>query len=92
MTIKIPAGTYIFTLKASPIAKGMNYDAFIMGITGINTTRVQSTFYMNYGNGFGPMLTSTCVEKVSAGTYGIAFLSSQPRNVNDIEFRAIRIK
>lgn len=92
VTIKIPTGTYIFTLKASPIAKGINYDAFTMGISGINTARTQNTFYMNYGNGFGPMLTSTCVEMVSAGTYGFAFWSSQPRNVNNIELRAIRIK
>jgi len=63
-----------------------------MGITGINTTRTQNTFYMNYGNGFGPILSSTCVEKVSAGTYGIAFWSSQTRTINKIEFQAIRIK
>ncbi|MFR6210846.1 MAG: hypothetical protein ACLUKF_10290 [Coprococcus comes] len=91
-TVTIPAGTYIFTLKASPCAKGQSYDAFIMGITGINSTRTQNTFYMNFGNGFYPILTSTCIEKVPAGTYGIAFWSSQPRNVNGIELRAIRIK
>ena len=91
-TVTIPAGTYIFTLKATPCAKGQSYDAFIMGITGINSTRTQNTFYMNFGNGFYPILTSTCIEKVHAGTYGIAFWSSQPRNVNGIELRAIRIK
>lgn len=91
-TVTIPAGTYIFTLKAAPCAKGQSYDAFIMGITGINSTRTQNTFYMNFGNGFYPILTSTCIEKVPAGTYGIAFWSSQPRNVNGIELRAIRIK
>ena len=91
-TVTIPAGTYIFTLKAAPCAKGQSYDAFIMGITGIDSTRTQNTFYMNFGNGFYPILTSTCVEKVSKGTYGIAFWSSQPRNVNGIEIRAIRIK
>ena len=91
-TVTIPAGTYIFTLKATPCAKGQSYDAFIMGITGINSTRTQNTFYMNFGNGFYPILTSTCIEKVPAGTYGIAFWSSQPRNVNGIELRAIRIK
>lgn len=91
-TVTIPAGTYIFTLKATPCAKGQSYDAFIMGITGINSTRTQNTFYMNFGNGFYPVLTSTCIEKVPAGTYGIAFWSSQPRNVNGIELRAIRIK
>ena len=91
-TVTIPAGTYIFTLKATPCAKGQSYDAFIMGITGINSTRTQNTFYMNFGNGFYPTLTSTCIEKVPAGTYGIAFWSSQPRNVNGIELRAIRIK
>ena len=91
-TVTIPAGTYIFTLKAIPCAKGQSYDAFIMGITGINSTRTQNTFYMNFGNGFYPVLTSTCIEKVPAGTYGIAFWSSQPRNVNSIELRAIRIK
>lgn len=91
-TVTIPAGTYIFTLKATPCAKGQSYDAFIMGITGINSTRTQNTFYMNFGNGFYPVLTSTCIEKVPAGTYGIAFWSSQPRNVNSIELRAIRIK
>ena len=91
-TVTIPAGTYIFTLKATPCAKGQNYDAFVMGITGINSTRTQNTFYMNFGNGFYPILTSTCIEKVPAGTYGIAFWSSQPRNVNGIELRAIRIK
>lgn len=91
-TVTIPAGTYIFTLKATPCAKGQRYDAFIMGITGINSTRTQNTFYMNFGNGFYPVLTSTCIEKVPAGTYGIAFWSSQPRNVNGIELRAIRIK
>ena len=91
-TVTIPAGTYIFTLKATPCAKGQSYDAFVMGITGINSTRTQNTFYMNFGNGFYPILTSTCIEKVPAGTYGIAFWSSQPRNVNGIELRAIRIK
>ena len=91
-TVTIPAGTYIFTLKATPCAKGQSYDTFIMGITGINSTRTQNTFYMNFGNGFYPVLTSTCIEKVPAGTYGIAFWSSQPRNVNSIELRAIRIK
>lgn len=91
-TVTIPAGTYIFTLKATPCAKGQSYDAFIMGIAGINSTRTQNTFYMNFGNGFYPVLTSTCIEKVPAGTYGIAFWSSQPRNVNGIELRAIRIK
>ena len=91
-TVTIPAGTYIFTLKATPCAKGQSYDAFVMGITGINSTRTQNTFYMNFGNGFYPTLTSTCIEKVPAGTYGIAFWSSQPRNVNSIELRAIRIK
>ena len=91
-TVTIPAGTYIFTLKATPCAKGQSYDAFVMGITGINSTRTQNTFYMNFGNGFYPVLTSTCIEKVPAGTYGIAFWSSQPRNVNGIELRAIRIK
>ena len=91
-TVTIPAGTYIFTLKAAPCAKGQSYDAFTMGITGINSTRTQNTFYMNFGNGFYPTLTSTCIEKVPAGTYGIAFWSSQPRNVNGIEIRAIRIK
>lgn len=91
-TVTIPAGTYIFTLKATPCSKGQSYDAFIMGITGINSTRTQKTFYMNFGNGFYPILTSTCIEKVPAGTYGIAFWSSQPRNVNGIELRAIRIK
>lgn len=91
-TVTIPAGTYIFTLKATPCAKGQSYDAFIMGITGINSTRTQNTFYMNFGNDFYPILTSTCIEKVPAGTYGIAFWSSQPRNVNGIELRAIRIK
>ena len=91
-TVTIPAGTYIFTLKATPCAKGQSYDAFVMGITGINSTRTQNTFYMNFGNGFYPVLTSTCIEKVPAGTYGIAFWSSQPRNVNSIELRAIRIK
>ena len=91
-TVTIPAGTYIFTLKAAPCAKGQSYDAFIMGITGINSTRTQNTFYMNFGNGFYPILTSTCIEKVPAGAYGIAFWSSQPRNVNGIELRAIRIK
>ena len=91
-TVTIPAGTYAFTLKAAPCAKGQSYDAFIMGITGINSTRTQNTFYMNFGNGFYPILTSTCIEKVPAGTYGIAFWSSQPRNVNGIELRAIRIK
>lgn len=91
-TVTIPAGTYIFTLKATPCAKGQSYDAFVMGITGINLTRTQNTFYMNFGNGFYPILTSTCIEKVPAGTYGIAFWSSQPRNVNGIELRAIRIK
>lgn len=91
-TVTIPAGTYIFTLKATPCAKGQSYDAFVMGITGINSTRTQNTFYMNFGNGFYPLLTSTCIEKVPAGTYGIAFWSSQPRNVNGIELRAIRIK
>lgn len=91
-TVTIPAGTYIFALKATPCAKGQSYDAFVMGITGINSTRTQNTFYMNFGNGFYPILTSTCIEKVPAGTYGIAFWSSQPRNVNGIELRAIRIK
>lgn len=91
-TVTIPAGTYIFTLKAAPCAKGQSYDAFIMGITGINSTRTQNTFYMNFGNDFYPILTSTCIEKVPAGAYGIAFWSSQPRNVNGIELRAIRIK
>jgi len=91
-TVTIPAGTYAFTLKAAPCAKGQSYDAFTMGITGINSTRTQNTFYMNFGNGFYPTLTSTCIEKVPAGTYGIAFWSSQPRNVNSIELRAIRIK
>lgn len=91
-TVTIPAGTYIFTLKATPCAKGQSYDVFVMGITGINSTRTQNTFYMNFGNGFYPILTSTCIEKVPAGTYGIAFWSSQPRNVNGIELRAIRIK
>ena len=91
-TVTIPAGTYIFTLKAAPCAKGQSYDAFIMGITGINSMRTQNTFYMNFGNGFYPILTSTCIEKVPAGAYGIAFWSSQPRNVNGIELRAIRIK
>ena len=91
-TVTIPAGTYIFTLKATPCAKGQSYDAFVMGITGIDSTRTQNTFYMNFGNGFYPVLTSTCIEKVPAGTYGIAFWSSQPRNVNGIELRAIRIK
>ena len=91
-TVTIPAGTYIFTLKATPCAKGQSYDAFVMGITGIDSTRTQNTFYMNFGNGFYPILTSTCIEKVPAGTYGIAFWSSQPRNVNGIELRAIRIK
>ena len=91
-TVTIPAGTYIFTLKATPCAKGQSYDAFVMGITGINSTRTQNTFYMNFGNGFYPILTSTCIEKVPAGTYGIAFWSSQPRHVNRIELRAIRIK
>ena len=51
-TVTIPAGTYIFTLKATPCAKGQSYDAFVMGITGINSTRTQNTFYMNFGNGF----------------------------------------
>ena len=91
-TVTIPAGTYAFTLKAAPCAKGQSYDVFTMGITGINSTRTQNTFYMNFGNGFYPTLTSTCIEKVPAGTYGIAFWSSQPRNVNSIELRAIRIK
>ena len=91
-TVTIPAGTYAFTLKAAPCAKGQSYDAFTMGITGIKSTRTQNTFYMNFGNGFYPTLTSTCIEKVPAGTYGIAFWSSQPRNVNSIELRAIRIK
>ena len=91
-TVTIPAGTYAFTLKAAPCAKGQSYDAFTMGIAGINSTRTQNTFYMNFGNGFYPTLTSTCIEKVPAGTYGIAFWSSQPRNVNSIELRAIRIK
>ena len=91
-TVTIPAGTYAFTLKAAPCAKGQSYDVFTMGITGINSTRTQNTFYMNFGNGFYPILTSTCIEKVPAGTYGIAFWSSQPRNVNSIELRAIRIK
>ncbi len=91
-TVTIPAGTYAFTLKAAPCAKGQSYDAFTMGITGINSSRTQNTFYMNFGNGFYPTLTSTCIEKVPAGTYGIAFWSSQPRNVNSIELRAIRIK
>ena len=91
-TVTIPAGTYAFTLKAAPCAKGQSCDAFTMGITGINSTRTQNTFYMNFGNGFYPTLTSTCIEKVPAGTYGIAFWSSQPRNVNSIELRAIRIK
>ena len=50
-TVTIPAGTYIFTLKATPCAKGQSYDAFVMGITGINSTRTQNTFYMNFGNG-----------------------------------------
>lgn len=36
--------------------------------------------------------TGEIIEKVPAGTYGIAFWSSQPRNVNGIELRAIRIK
>ena len=83
-TVTIPAGTYAFTLKAAPCAKGQSYDAFTMGITGINSTRTQNTFYMNFGNGFYPTLTSTCIEKVPAGTYGIAFWSSQPRNVNSL--------
>ena len=90
--ITLPAGTYIFTLKASPKALGQNYDAFVIGITGINTTRAQKTFYMNYGAGYYPICTHTCVEKVSGGTYGVAFWSSQARNINSIEITATRIK
>ena len=90
--ITLPAGTYIFTLKASPKALGQNYDAFVIGITGISTTRTQKTFYMNYGAGYYPICTHTCVEKVSGGTYGVAFWSSQARNINSIEITATRIK
>lgn len=90
--ITLPAGTYIFTLKASPKALGQNYDAFVIGITGISTTRTQKTFYMNYGAGYYPICTHTCVEKVSGGTYGVAFWSSQARNINSIEIMATRIK
>lgn len=90
--ITLPAGTYIFTLKASPKALGQNYDAFVIGITGISTTRTQKTFYMNYGAGYYPICTHTCVEKVSGGTYGVAFWSSQARNINSIEIAATRIK
>lgn len=90
--ITLPAGTYIFTLKASPKALGQNYDAFVIGITGISTTRTQKTFYMNYGAGYYPICTHTCVEKVSGGTYGVAFWSSQARNINGIEITATRIK
>ena len=90
--ITLPAGTYIFTLKASPKALGQNYDAFVIGITGISTTRTQKTFYMNYGAGYHPICTHTCVEKVSGGTYGVAFWSSQARNINGIEITATRIK
>lgn len=90
--ITLPAGTYIFTLKASPKALGQNYDAFVIGITGISTTRTQKTFYMNYGVGYYPICTHTCVEKVSSGTYGVAFWSSQARNINGIEITATRIK
>lgn len=90
--ITLPAGTYIFTLKASPKALGQNYDAFVIGITGISTTRTQKTFYMNYGAGYYPICTHTCVEKVSGGTYGVAFWSSQARKINSIEITATRIK
>lgn len=90
--ITLPAGTYIFTLKASPKALGQNYDAFVIGITGISTTRTQKTFYMNYGAGYYPICTHTCVEKVSGGTYGVAFWSSQARNINSIEITATRIQ
>lgn len=90
--IALPAGTYIFTPKASPKALGKNYDAFVIGITGINTTRAQKTFYMNYGAGYYPICTHTYVEKVSGGTYGVAFWSSQARNINGIEITATRIK
>lgn len=90
--ITLPAGTYIFTLKALPKALGQNYDAFVIGITGISTTRTQKTFYMNYGAGYYPICTHTCVEKVSGGTYGVAFWSSRARNINGIEITATRIK
>lgn len=90
--LTLPAGTYIFVAKASPCAKGQSYDVFTIGISGISTTRTQTSYLINFGNGFYPIVKSVCVETVAAGTYGVAFWSSHNRNVNSIELQAIRIK